>query len=208
MRKFEQKKCATNNSATTCHKDKRPWFRYGLFTFSREKFERFKMTTQPKMVGYISDRGTFVDVMTFNQFDKDYQVYYTPVFTNPVAGGSFGDGFKAGMQEAILYHKRELNHYSTNSGQVDGVPFPIIASHQLLHLKALQARLALLTGDDSIEYLLITSPEEFMRDYLFELETGGTYQPSEHERRLIADAIAAYTSDRRILDVRKMVEGE
>lgn len=166
------------------------------------------MTTQPKMIGYISDRGTFVDVMTFNQFDKDYQVYYTPVFTNPVAGGSFGDGFKAGMQEAILYHKREANHYGSSDGQLDDVPFPIIASHQRMHIKALQARLSLLTGDNSIEYMLVTSPEEFMREYLFELETGGTYQPSEHEHKLIVDAIAAYTSDKRILDVRKMVKGE
>lgn len=166
------------------------------------------MTTQPTLVGYISDRGIFVDKTTYGQFDKDYRVYYKPVFTDPVKGSSFGEGFKAGMQEAILYHKRELNHYNTNHGQVDGVPFKIIASHHLLHLKALQARLALLTGDDSIEHLLVTSPEEFMREYLFELETGGTYQPSDHERSLIADAIAAYTSDRRILDVRKMVKGD
>lgn len=166
------------------------------------------MTTQPTLVGYISESGEFLSPSQHRDLSPIAERKYTAVFKNPLAGDSFGEGFKAGMQEAILYHKREANHYGSSDGQLDDVPFPIIASHQRMHIKALHARLALLTGDDSIEYMLITSPEEFMREYLFELETGGTYQPSEHERKLIVDAIAAYTSDKRILDVRKMVKGE
>ena len=166
------------------------------------------MSTQPTLVGYISDTGDFLSESQFKEVSIGYQSKYTPVFKDPLPGGTFSEGFKAGLQEAVLYHKRELNHYGTNSGQVNGVPFPLIAQQHTLHLKALQARLALLTDDASVDFLLVTSPEEFMREYVYELESGGEYHPSESERALIADAIAAYTSDRNIQKLHLAIKGD
>lgn len=168
------------------------------------------MSTLPKLVGYVDkETGFFISPKNYldlspNQIDK-----YEPVFTNPMAVGdetSFGAGFIKGLQEAILYHKREANAYSS-PGRVDGMSSAFAQGQQVKHIKVLKAILELYTGASDVGFLVNETPEEFAKNFTMQFENDATYVPSDGERVLIADAIEAFMSEKRVGKLRLQVAG-
>lgn len=168
------------------------------------------MSTLPKLVGYVDkETGFFISPKNYLDLSPKQTDKYEPVFTNPmgfVGENSFGAGFVTGLREAILYHKREANQLHDETSLPDAyVAFS--AGQQAKHIKVLTAILELYTGASDVGFLVNETPEEFAKNFTMKFDNDATYVPSDGERVLIADAIEAFMSEKRVGKLRLQVAG-